>query len=356
MKKILYIGWVGYRNLGDELMLDLFKQRLLASGGEYQLEVQNNEPGYMQDASIEPYDCVVLGGGSILSGLMQVIDPVVINFLKQTIHLNKKLVIWGSGIDWLPHSSIAALQRQEPVALDIPESLVTTLREVFAHSVWAGVRGPYTQAILTQLGVHNVQVSGDPGFLMTRTRDTGNETSERIIGVNWGTALNRIYGGDELRVEDQLAEALCRFASEGYAIYLYTMWNQDQTAINRLYHKISPNDKVIMDKKIYHQDDLISLIQSFDFTINLKLHANYLSVAAEVPFIALGYRFKVFDFAHSIGMEDYVISTNDPNLKDRMLETAGQISAVRPHLVSLISHERQRYAGLIHAPFTLQLF
>ncbi|MDQ1004181.1 polysaccharide pyruvyl transferase WcaK-like protein [Neobacillus niacini] len=66
-------------------------------------------------------------------------------------------------------------------------------------------------------------------------------------------------------------------------------------------------------------------MQKCTFTINLKLHANVLSAVAGIPFIALGYRFKTFDFAISIGLGDLVVPTDDSNIHRSILNLVDYI-------------------------------
>jgi hypothetical protein len=92
MNSILYLGWLGYNNLGDELMREIFKELC----GEYlgnKYKVTPSPPDIRLD-DIEEYDTIVLGGGSILL-------PDYINWVHQAMEMDKKIVVWGSGYDWL---------------------------------------------------------------------------------------------------------------------------------------------------------------------------------------------------------------------------------------------------------------
>lgn len=238
--KVLYIGWIGYNNLGDELMLDLFKQRLSQLEGQFKLEVVNNEERFLRNVSIEQYDLIVLGGGSIISGPQHLVQPYIIETLHKALTINKKVMIWCSGMDWIPKSYITHLESGRKLPLTQSTRLQSKLVDVFEESIWAGVRGPLTFSLLQQFGVEkNIQLSGDPGFLMKKKPPhlPKSENQEKIIGVNWGTAFNVIYGNNETIVEDHLANALNKFIEQGYSIHLFVMFSTDIEPSKRLYEK-----------------------------------------------------------------------------------------------------------------------
>lgn len=367
MKNVLYIGWIGYKNLGDELMYDLFKEQLLTLGDSYHLGAVNIEYKYLKNVQLENYDLIVLGGGSIFGGSGNLIHPMIIDYLHHCIKLNKKVMIWGTGIDWAPKSYIKLLTEKEDLPLTIPETLKSNIISVFKDSVWAGIRGPLTLNILEQYGVQNGYISGDPAFLLEPSQlsneslvqlDTAllEQNGGKIIGVNWGTSFNNIYGQDELKVEDQLVKALNELITKGYHIYLYTVWQEDIPAIERLYSKLIDADKVTIDKTLYNHNELMALMQNFTFTINFKLHANYISLAANVPFIALGYRFKIFDFVNSVNLEDYIISTDEQNITDQILSMESDIINKQTSIKSTMSSNLALYRKRIIEPFKNKLF
>ncbi|MBS2967892.1 polysaccharide pyruvyl transferase family protein [Metabacillus sp. KIGAM252] len=358
MKRILYIGWLGYKNLGDELMFDLFKEQFSSLGEGYKLDAVNNEPVYLDRYPLDSYDLIVLGGGSILSGPQHFIQPSLINTLHKAVRSDKKVMIWGSGIDWVPKPLHAALQEKREWKFTGHEDLYRKTKEVFEKAIWAGVRGPLTEGLLKNLGVspEKIHVSGDPGFLLKKAEEDFTKPVQKIIGVNWGTTYNMLYGNDENKVEDQLAAALKGFIKKGYKVYLYTVWSVDLPAAERLYEKINEREDVVLDKHLYHQDELISLLEDFSFTINFKLHPNFLSLAAHVPFAALGYRFKVFDFVKSIDLEELVISTDSNDITAELAKAELYISQNRDRIVEKMKFWQAYYRYQMTKPFEQQLY
>ncbi|GKV67349.1 MULTISPECIES: polysaccharide pyruvyl transferase family protein [unclassified Sporosarcina] len=355
MKRVLYIGWIGFENLGDELMYDLFKEHFAVLGEGYSLDFVNVEMKYLKNVSPGDYDLFVLGGGSILNGPGVTISPYVIDFLYNAVMLNKKVMMWGTGIDWLPKSSISLLENpQERFPLNMSDLTLMKIRTVFSQSIWSGVRGPLTKKIFDQIDPSNqIEISGDSAFLLKLERKK--IPDRKVIGVNWGTSFNNVYGQNEESVEDQLALALQTLIAQGYKVHLFLVWQKDMEASVRLYHKINDSDHVTLPV-LYGQNELMERMQDFEYTINFKLHANYLSLAAQVPFIALGYRFKIYDFIKSIEADSLVVDMDSATIAEDLLQVHEQLLSNKDTFMSKIETKRNLYAQRLLEPFAAKLY
>lgn len=65
MEKILYVGWLGFGNVGDELMWDVFREECRRRLPADEFEIVPSIPG-IHPRQNEPYDWFVLGGGSLI--------------------------------------------------------------------------------------------------------------------------------------------------------------------------------------------------------------------------------------------------------------------------------------------------
>ncbi|MFC5364930.1 polysaccharide pyruvyl transferase family protein [Peribacillus frigoritolerans] len=110
-------------------------------------------------------------------------------------------------------------------------------------------------------------------------------------------------------MENALLQVSKKLIKSGYKILLY-VWGSDREASKRLYDKLNDPLNVTYDPSLYSEEELIEKLSVCSLSINFKLHANILSLAGNVPCIALGYRFKVFDLFQSLGLENLVVSTD----------------------------------------------
>lgn len=314
MRKVLYVGWIGFNNLGDELMWRVFEQLSRKYLDAQQVQVVPSLPG-VDLVDLGPYDTIVLGGGSLLV-------PGYVDVAHRAVLQQKRLVIWGSGYDTQMPAQLDAAGRLLDARFGESDKMREMLREIGQHAIFFGVRGPLTYQYLQEAGVGNgLAVSGDPGMLLLppAVTDKKIDKGRKVVGMNWGTSYNRIYGKNEAVVEDALAAAARRLVDEGYQLYLFTMWGPDRDANKRLYQKIGKPEQTTLDLEVHGHEEMMRRIRDMEATINFKLHANVLSAACGVPFVCLAYRFKCLDFTHSLQLPELAVPTDDQDLARRIL-------------------------------------
>lgn len=347
MKKLLYIGWIGFNNLGDELLWNIFKDTCAKYFDDNQLTITPSLPGIDLN-KLEQFDTVVLGGGSLLL-------PGYLQILQNALHQGKSVIIWGSGIDWVEKANLDLLTNDKLSSLEqnFKQQDIDVLDEVIERAVFVGVRGPLTKkAIEIMLGKEKsqkVNIIGDPALLLQHTNSSNSQ--EKIIGINWGTTFNRLHGANEELVEKQLVEAAKKLINKGYKILIYTVWTDDIPHCERLYKKINNPENVSLDKNLYTEQQLIEILSKCKATINFKLHANLLSLTANVPAIALGYRFKVFDFAALLGFEKFVLSTDSKDLTNEILDRVEIIENTESQILKQYVFTQQKYTPLLESLF-----
>ena len=311
MKKILYLGWIGHKNLGDELIWEIFNN-LCNSYLDFDYQVTPSTPDIMLKDTIN-YDTIVLGGGSILI-------PEYINWIHHAIEINKKIMIWGTGYDDEEKQFVDLLANSSMPSCLYDDKIMAQLKDIVDKSKYTGVRGPLTYNLLKSANVNmeKVYLSGDPGLLLAPSRFISRyspiikfNSKDKIIALNWGTSYNNIYGKDEKYVEDQLAEVCKILLAQSYKIYMYIMWPEDIIFSKSLYNKLEYTNDVILDTNLYSAAELSKILQKCTLSINFKLHGNIISAAAGVPFVCLGYRSKCFDFVKSIDLNELIVPTDE---------------------------------------------
>lgn len=357
MRKVLYLGWIGFNNLGDEWMWEMFKDMADAHLKEEEYHVIPSLP-QVEWKKVSQYDTIVLGGGSL-------IVPGYVDLVHEALELGKKIIVWGSGHDRLHKWAPSPEGQLIPEAAKESAPYCLKLKSVLENSAYCGVRGPWTIDYMESLGAlpKQIAISGDSAMLMNalnpesaRQPEGIDQGKHRTIGINWGTSYNRIYGGTEEQVEDQLAETGRSLLALGYKLHLYSVWGPDKEALTRLYRKLGHDERVTFDPKVYSAADYVQLLDGFEATINFKLHANLLSAAANVPFVCIGYRFKSFDLMHGLDLADWIVASDDPQLAVKLLEKVQAAAAWREGFISKLEEGRQTAYQSLVTPFRERLF
>lgn len=133
---------------------------------------------------------------------------------------------------------------------------------------------------------------------------------------------------------------------------IYAVWAEDVQHCERLFDKINDPTNVVLDRKLYKEQELIEKLSKCKATINFKLHANYLSFTAKVPAVALGYRFKIFDNAASLGLQHLVVSTDSQQLTKEILERVAIIEKDEAKIIAQYNAAKKQYSPLLESLFT----
>lgn len=301
-KKILYLGWLGYNNIGDDVLYELFEKmfhKYKTISEEVQIEPLNSSIN--QEMDLSNYDLIVLGGGSLFN------IPQLIDICSKAIKQNIPVVSWGTGIDGFyknNHIQSVATNHQ--------------LKDLYEQFKYISIRGPFTKNALLNIGVkNNIDEIGDPALIYADEtlgeRTYQNRRNKKIL-INWGTSYNNIFGQNEETVEDELVGIAKSLIEKGYLITIYPIWSEDIKPVKRLWKKINDKNCEAITE-VYDAETLQKLISESYMTINLKLHANILSASANVPFISIAYRGKCFDFAKTVDCLEYVIPTDEVDKK-----------------------------------------
>lgn len=355
MKKILYLGWLGFNNIGDELMweifndlcseyLDLSKYKIIPSKSDVDIK------------DTTPYDCIILGGGSLLL-------PGYIKILHHAMKQGKQILIWGTGYDWADKPFIKIIEDAKIPSYLFDFKTETLLFDIVNKANYIGVRGPLTYALLksANVNINKVEICGDVGLLL---RDKVIppfspilewKQKDKIIAVNWGTSYNKIYGQNESNLEDQLAATCKTLLKQGFKIYMYVLWQQDIEPSKRLYTKIDSHSDVILDINKYSGGEIVSILKQCSFSINFKLHANILSTVAKIPFICLGYRFKCFDYINSLDLKEFIVATDSKSIEQDILKVIDYINSNPLIIHQKISSYSSLYKERLMTPFIRSL-
>ncbi|WML31550.1 polysaccharide pyruvyl transferase family protein [Neobacillus sp. OS1-32] len=332
-KKILYLGWLGQNNIGDEVLYELFEHMFYKYN-------QHSENVYIDafstdssnKVSISSYDLVVLGGGSLIH------LPYWINICSEARKQNIPVVSWGTGIDGFYKS-------EHLNSIAISTQLANQFKDEYEQFKYISVRGSFTKNALLNIGVKSeIDEIGDPALIYA-IEFLGEQQdlvkNNKNILINWGTFYNNIFGQNEEKVEQELASVANLLISNGYSITIYPIWTEDIEPVKRLGQKIN-NKKCQIISEVYDAKTLQKLISQSYMTINLKLHANILSASANVPFISLAYRGKCFDFAKTVDCLEYTLPTDQVTSK-QIMQIVESIEDNYQSVVSRYKNAKEKY-------------
>lgn len=336
IKNILYLGWLGKGNVGDDVLFELFKTMFYRYHKSKDRSTVNIDahPGissYRVDLS--NYELIILGGGSLIH------LPYYLNICAEGVKKGIPVVTWGTGVD-------GSYRIEDLTTIQLPVENSNKFKNIYEEFKYVCVRGPFTRNMLRNIGfkkdIHEV---GDPALAYAKEifgdQLSENETTNKNIMVNWGTSYNNIFGNDEMKVEQELADTIQLLISKGYTITVYPIWTEDIEPVKRLVERVN-NEHCQGITEVYEAKILQGLIAQCYISINLKLHANILSASANRPFISLAYRGKCFDFAESVNCAKYAVATDEVT-SEGILELVKDIENNYTNIVEVITKAKNKY-------------
>ena len=333
MRAAVYMGWVGYENLGDEAIYSLCKKRFssLRWSSLDQLNYQPNIPLLIRRGAHDiPHlfsvlkeelshqtrlrnlavnsahrlasslygEVGLLGGGTIINQSSYLLESYVTvrNRTRSLVPVLGAGVaspdFWSTKSDWK----------------DSRKEWVTVLDELPI----VGVRGPLSKNLLDDVGARNVIVCGDPAvayhleYASKPLHAQGNRPLRAAI--NTGDCSGNLWGRMD-DVQESLTKLVLWLEASGHQIEFIPVWPKDVGPCVDVARKAGLERSVVGPVLSSHTA-FLSKIETFDIVVALKLHAAILSAVANIPFVLLGYQPKSLDFAASLGWEQFTIRTD----------------------------------------------
>lgn len=287
---LTYIGWIGYRNVGDEALYlsfrdELFRDALLLPYDDF--SALNGLSGFSNE------QLIVLGGGTLINA-----EPYL-SALEKFRAQGKRYVVWGTGVADLDYWSKYPGQWGRGNS----ERWLSILRD----AQYIGVRGPRSAAWLTENRIEGVEVIGDPA-LSTRPAPNKSHGDTGVLGINLGSH-DPVSGGGEGVFEAVVS--LVRYAlQQGFKVQYFSLHAID-AQIGRALKAVLPSAGFellpfnVSVKQTMHQ------LAGFDYVIGMRLHATILACAQGVPNLSLSYQPKCLDFLESINQPELALPTEE---------------------------------------------
>eukprot|EP01112_Ceratiomyxa_fruticulosa_P018235 TRINITY_DN5798_c0_g1_i3.p1 TRINITY_DN5798_c0_g1~~TRINITY_DN5798_c0_g1_i3.p1 ORF type:complete len:437 (-),score=72.76 TRINITY_DN5798_c0_g1_i3:12-1322(-) len=327
-----YSGWLERGNLGDDLLFHICEQMLEEYGGPFGLKFELVKKTKANMVFNHPVKFGILGGGSLLEDYyLREMAP----FIK-----NETVMVFGTGFDsrrFINDVNLEKLRKDEPFKWNYkPAYNFSSL--INFHGL--GVRGILTSKVLKSLIDKDIPFVGDAGILAWKyLSDPSIQVSvqsrikegDKVVTINWSENSEPVKKPPAYAI-DTMVNTIFYLMKRGYIVISVMMHDRD-TKISteltgELARRIDPETKrehgthflieynppfktfLINNRTHDYKAGTAALLNIYKlsaFSINYRLHANVLSLAAGTPFIALAYRFKVYDFVDTAGLSEYCV-------------------------------------------------
>jgi len=321
----VYLGWVGFGNLGDEAMWQVCQQRFpliqWSTMGDLTTPIASRpvaraclDPSWLARVAREELhdqarlrlllrkcrhrasallagEVGLLGGGTFINRNQNILDA----YSQLRRKLKRPVPVFGTGV------ASSAYWRGTNGWSDRRKQWTDLLGELPV----VGVRGPLSKAELEDYGLRNVIVSGDPALLLHEPLSPRASSSDRLtIAFNFGEPAGGMIGSEE-RVAEDLA-TVAREVARKHRVKFIPIWPQDVAACQGLALRAGLPASSVTPPCHSHAQFRLEM-QDSDFLVAFKLHAGILAAACNVPFVLYEYQPKCSDFMASAGWSDLCV-------------------------------------------------
>lgn len=370
----IYIGWVGYANLGDEAMWQVCRDVFpslrwstyadlsytctpaattissvtdASTGSSKWLRVLREEfltqrrLRMLRDQTVHRLatrlggEVAMLGGGTLIND-----KGMLDQYESARLRTGRLVPVFGTGV------RDPDLWSSDPNWRDERQAWVDALAELPI----VGVRGPRSKQLLEEAGARNVVVSGDPAVMLHRplTQNAPPSDGPLRIAMNCGLSCTN-WGGVKIEaINKEMAKVAWALALLGHQVDIVPVWPED-VAICAQVASDAAHKRVRALPVVTSAAPYLKLIGRYDIAITFKLHAGILAAAANVPFVMVNYEPKCRDFAESIGWEQLTIRSDQAQSRE-VLRLVDRISSALPQ------HREKLSANMAALRRTFQIY
>lgn len=296
---IVYMGWLGYNNFGDDLLFESWRSAL---GDELAIQAPLRNRDYIKQfpkflkgrlSLLGRRRILLLGGGTVL-GFKAWAEHV---HLAQRVYSPEQIILAGAGASAASDQFATAIQ-----SLDWDRwASIRNLRVV-------GVRGPITQAEVLRGGLKDeVRVVGDPALMYAPLEGLswqGSCSMPNSIGICLGSHTSTRY--DPVVVAEAVREAAERYSLQPV---VFQLSDSDSTISTKLSGLLG-GCRIVRYKG--DVKTMMSQIASCRIFLSERLHGFVAGISLGVPSLALSYGSKCDDFIKSLSAEALLVDPGSP--------------------------------------------
>ncbi len=276
-----YIGWVGHRNLGDEVLFQAIQRGLR----DFQLLPILPEPGERMltrwGLGGRPlFRAVLLGGGTLVN----------------CSYLPVAQLVRALG---LPIYSVGTGVGSAGFGMPFDGDRLGKWKAVFDDCDFLSVRGPLSALALQRSGLTGGEVIGDPALGLAPETLPRFRTRRRL-------AINLAQDRTDYPVFEDVAKVAAEFLQGGGEVVGIAIGGGDRAVLERFrsVHRLS---EMTIEEHRDSGEDFLASVAGSTALIGVRLHSAVLACCVGVPPIMLAYRSKCRDFMQSMHLDEFCI-------------------------------------------------
>jgi polysaccharide pyruvyl transferase WcaK-like protein len=275
-RQLIYYGWLGNNNLGDEALY----KAITGIFSKYRFIPVPSDTFYGVAREYSPV--TIVGGSTGIPDWMECLKPTRYSY------------VFGAGVkDPSFYGYDYVFTKKQKVS--VWKNRLKSFRYI-------GVRGEISKKTLATWGIGS-QVIGDPAFSL---RPSGPlKKAEKRIAINFGSD-GILWGMNDSHVVREIASVIRILKKEGYEVILIPFNGKNAPLVQ----EVANREAVDFFDDWFNIESTVNLLASCKLLIGERVHSLALSAAAGTPFVGIEFQPPCYEVAQSVGFEDYTIRTD----------------------------------------------
>lgn len=336
MNRIVISGWYGYKNLGDEVILNCMSEEIRNSLENTSITAMSFDPGYTEQQGINavrhlPFtfkgivalfvkgripaffktiraiknaDLILIGGGGFLSDW----NPIAIKPWLWQIYLykkvfKKKVMIYAIGAGPFIHPHY-----------------MNRVKDTLKYVDVITVRDEESNQQLKKCGIDNAVVTTDPVVSLSLPSEYKTvSSSKRRIGISiaplfisglWKDSRNK-YNNYLQAIVELINKINDHYKNELEIIFIPMEDEYDYNFNQEIVGKLNDASNVSIVNKGKTINEKLEIMNTIDLMIGMRLHSIIISSTLGIPSLGIVYHHKVYEFLRSVGLEGLSVGVGD---------------------------------------------
>jgi polysaccharide pyruvyl transferase CsaB len=326
--KILIIGWYGYDNLGDDLLLNVIvdffdrdkneiyytaPKKVIDNGINIKLSTKKELMKLI--CKLYQFNSIVLGGGTYLRDLGNKKNlKIKLIILSVAILLRKKIILFGSGIGPFSYNKNSFL-----------------LRFVFKNITTPLLRDKNSCEIYRKITGKDSILTPDPVMLLSQNKninnyaDNGKKGKKKVIAFSLREWHDHNAIINNSNFYNKFIDTIFHFIKDKSSEYDFQFLIFQNNTVDKMADDLKVYEDILLKSndlslKCIHLNtnikELCNVYNNFDILIGMRLHSLILGSIFDKKMIAISYEPKVNSFMNELNIEEFSINFEDLTLEN----------------------------------------
>lgn len=315
MKEVLISGYYGFKNSGDDALLQAIINDLKTTSPDKKIVVLSKNP----EETKRSYNVFAINRLNPFSILFHMLKAKLLisggGTLIQDATSTKSLIYYLSVISIAKLLGVRVMLYANGIGPVISDKNKVLTKKVLNRTDCITLRDEKSFGVLKSLGVTKpqIKITADPVFTI---QPSGKSVGEKILSQNGVDSEKKLLGvsvrdwkNSDPKFKEKLAFSIDEICKEFSLFPVFLPLQPKDIKICEEIASLLSSESTVLKEHLFI-DDILSVIGNFDITIGMRLHMLIYAAKCAVPIVGICYDPKISGFMDYAKQDKYVYADN----------------------------------------------